>query len=311
MSEKKRKETILRKFQPVMARFKLSEETIKQIQSMKPKFGFNGLGEVVFRRTYSRNDESWNDVVVRVMNGVMSIRKEHYYRNSLEWNDDAWQPFAKHMALAMFNMEWLPPGRGLWMMGTDFTYNRGSMALYNCSATDTIKDLVLSAEWSMDCLMNGVGVGFSTNWRGEASFPDKANPEIFIVKDSREGWVESLIQLLCAYIDSPKYGKNAFPSFDYSELRPAGSLIKGFGGRASGAGPLMKMHKRIEGYLDAFCKRRLDTTASTYQEIKDDEGKSEWKETKVKVSKEYIHTRLIADIFNAIGACVVAGELAS
>ena len=77
----------------------------------------------------------------------------------------------------MFKMEWLPPGRGLWMMGTQFAYERGSMALYNCSAIDTANDLVLSAEWAMDCLMNGVGVGFSTYWRGNAIKPDKKDFE--------------------------------------------------------------------------------------------------------------------------------------
>jgi ribonucleoside-diphosphate reductase alpha chain len=159
--------------QPVLQRFKLIYNTKKRLREGEPKFGFNGLGEVVFRRTYSRDNESWNDVVKRVIEGVMSIRKEHFIRNSLHWDDSDWQPMAKEMALSLFNMEWMPPGRGLWMMGTDFMYNRGSTSLNNCSAVDTSDDLAHSAEWTMDCLMNGVGVGFSTNWRGEATTPDK------------------------------------------------------------------------------------------------------------------------------------------
>lgn len=295
----------IRGIKPIIERFVLSESTIKEIKSLTPQFGFNGLGEVVFRRTYSRDNESWHDVVIRVIHGVMSIRKEHYARNSLEWNDDDWQPYARDMAYSMFKMEWLPPGRGLWMMGTDFTYERGSTALNNCSATDTTEDLVLSAEWSMDCLMNGVGVGFSTHWRGEASSPNKDDSEIFIIPDSREGWVESLIKLMCAYIDSPKYGKNKFPKFDYSAIRKPGLPIKGFGGTSSGPGPLKKMHERIEGYLDAFCKGKLETRAKVYQP--DNDGV--WKEVEVDIKKPYGHTRLVADIFNAIGACVVAGNV--
>ena len=62
--------------------------------------------------------------------------------------------------------------------------------------------------------------------------------------------------------------------------------IKGFGGTSSGPGPLIKMHNRIEGYLDTFCAY-----------------------TKSGEGKEYNHTRLVADIFNAIGACVVAGNV--
>ena len=294
-----------RGIKPVVERFILRESTINEIKSLTPQFGFNGLGEVVFRRTYSRDNESWHDVVIRVIQGVLSIRKEHYARNSLEWNDDDWQPYARKMALSFFKMEWLPPGRGLWMMGTDFTYRRGSTALNNCSATNTAGDLVLSAEWSMDCLMNGVGVGFSTHWRGKATPPDKKDTEVYIIPDSREGWVESLIKLMCAYIDSPKYGKNKFPTFDYSIIRPSGESIKGFGGTASGAAPLKKMHERIEGYLDAFCNGKLETRAKVYQP--DDDGV--WKEVEVDIKKPYGHTRLIADIFNAIGACVVAGNV--
>jgi ribonucleoside-diphosphate reductase alpha chain len=290
--------------QPVMQRFSLLDNTKKDINNLTPKFGFNGLGEVVFRRTYSRDNESWNDVVVRVVEGVMSIHKEHFTRASLEWNDDEWQPFAKEMALSLFHMEWLPPGRGLWMMGTQFTYDRGSTALNNCSATDTKNDIVHSAEWTMDCLMNGVGVGFSTHWRGSASVPNKEDYETFIIPDSREGWVESLIKLMCSYIDSPKHGKNKFPKFDYSQIREKGLPINGFGGTASGPEPLQKMHERIEGYLDAFSIRKLETTATTYKQVGD-----EWKPEEVEVSKEYGHSRLIADIFNSIGACVVAGNV--
>jgi ribonucleoside-diphosphate reductase alpha chain len=234
----------------------------------------------------------------------MSIHKEHFTRASLEWNDDEWQPFAKEMALSLFHMEWLPPGRGLWMMGTQFTYDRGSTALNNCSATDTKNDIVHSAEWTMDCLMNGVGVGFSTHWRGSASVPNKEDYETFIIPDSREGWVESLIKLMCSYIDSPKHGKNKFPKFDYSQIREKGLPINGFGGTASGPEPLQKMHERIEGYLDAFSIRKLETTATTYKQVGD-----EWKPEQVEVSKEYGHSRLIADIFNSIGACVVAGNV--
>ena len=286
--------------EPVLQRFKLDSNTVKQLEQMTPDFGFNGLGEVVFRRTYSRDNESWKDVVIRVVEGAMSIRKEHYFRNSLRWDDSYWSDFASKMSLALFKMEWLPPGRGLWMMGTDFVYKRGSMALNNCSATDTKDDLVHSAEWTMDGLMNGVGVGFSTSWRGDATAPDKQDSEVYVIPDSREGWVTSLIKLMCAYIDSPRYGKNKFPIFDYSQIREKGLPIKGFGGLSSGPDPLEKMHKRIESYLDAFCNKELVVPAKE---------KTEWSEATPEVRKPYSHTRLIADIFNSIGACVVAGNV--
>jgi intein/homing endonuclease len=450
------------KIQPVTQRFKLNESIVNKLKERTPNFGFNGLGELVFRRTYSRNNEDWSDVVIRVVQGCMSIRKEHFYRSSLLWDDDKWQTFASDMALSLFDMEWLPPGRGLWMMGTDFTYERGSMSLNNCfqvqtkfwtseglksfsdfkdgdivvvrgknkwvhatvkcfgkaplwkltvgksgiqntifvtanhrwitrklgtsveeiqtteelipgydfvsfekgnseydtqlslvgnsswrvldveptervedvwcvvepefeeftlengiltkncSATDSAEDFVHSAEWTMDGLMNGVGVGFTTNWRGEATMPDKKDSEIFVIPDSREGWVESLIKLMCSYIDSPRYGKNKFPIFDYSQIRAHGEPIKGFGGTASGFDPLKQMHDRIESYLDAFCIGRLQCTSKTWKEFKSEDvenSTSEWREVEVEVDKPYSHTRLVADVFNAIGACVVAGNV--
>ena len=73
------------KIQPVMQRFKLAKSIIKKNKSLKPDFGFNGLGELVFRRTYSRYNEDWPDVVIRVVEGCMSIRKEYFSRNSLMW----------------------------------------------------------------------------------------------------------------------------------------------------------------------------------------------------------------------------------
>lgn len=290
----------IKNIRPFTQRFELSEATKKEIREGTPEFGFNGLGEVVFRRTYSRDNEDWADVVIRVVQGAVSIRKEHFHRNMLRWNDDDWQPWAREMALSLFKMEWLPPGRGLWMMGTDFVYERGSMALNNCSACDTKDDLVHCAEWTMDGLMNGVGVGFSTSWRGTATAPDKSDSETIVIEDSREGWVDSLISLMCAYIDSPKYGKNKFPVFDYSAIRAKGLPIKGFGGQSSGAEPLKKMHGRIESYLDAFCAGELVVPAKEA---------TEWSPATEEVRKPYSHTRLVADIFNSIGACVVAGNV--
>ncbi|MHA2038880.1 MAG: LAGLIDADG family homing endonuclease [Promethearchaeota archaeon] len=297
------------KIKPVTERYELPNQTIQNIKSMTPNFGFNGLGELVFKRTYSRGGEDWADVVVRVIQGVLSIRKDHYTKNALKWKDSEWDTFASEMAESMFKMEWLPPGRGLWMMGTDFAYTRGSMALSNCGAVDTLNDIVHSAEWAMDALMNGVGVGFSTSWKGECVMPDKNDFELFVIPDSREGWVESIIILMSSYIESIKYGKHKYPKFDYSQVRAKGLPIKGFGGTSSGPEPLAKLHVRLESYLNAMSVGRLVDSAKSYKEFKNEDGTSEWKEIDIEVDKEYNHTRFVADVFNAIGACVVAGNV--
>jgi ribonucleoside-triphosphate reductase len=266
------------KKQFVHARFTLSSLTKWQLNNMIPKFGFGGFGEATYYRTYSRlksdgTQEHWADTVIRVIEGVFSVRKDHYSRNNLPWDDGSMQKMAYDMAVSMFEMKWLPPGRGLWAMGTEYVYERGGAALNNCGAVDTT-DLALAADWAMDMLMCGVGVGFNTAWNGGAAAPDKSSPVLHVVKDSREGWVESMLLLIESYTKG-----GAWFTFDYSRVRPAGSPINGFGGTASGPAPLIELHVRIESYLDSFCAGEIDATRCT------------------------------ADIFNAIGACVVAGNV--
>ena len=263
----------------VRERFSLKETFCNEIHAKKAKFGFGGFGEATYYRTYSRikpdgTQEHWPDTVIRVINGIMSIRKDHYMLNRLAWDETKWQAYAKKLAIAMFDMKWLPPGRGLWVMGTQYVYERGGAALNNCGAVDTT-DLSLAADWTMDMLMCGVGVGFNTAWKGEdTDMPDKARPISYFIPDSREGWVASVRML----IDSYTKGGDWFV-FDYSKIRPEGSPIHGFGGTASGPAPLMELHKRIESYMDSYCRGETD------------------------------QTRCVADVMNAIGACVVAGNV--
>jgi len=263
----------------VKERFNLKEAFCNEIRAKKAEFGFGGFGEATYYRTYSRikpdgTQEHWADTVIRVINGVMSVRKNHYLLSRLAWDETKSQRYAKKLAIAMFDMKWLPPGRGLWIMGTEYIYERGGAALNNCGAVDTI-DLSLAADWTMDMLMCGVGVGFNTLWKGEnVSIPDKARPVLYVIPDSREGWVASVRLLIDSYTKG-----GAWFTFDYNEIRPEGSPIHGFGGTASGPAPLKELHERIENYLDNYCKGKID------------------------------QTRCVADVMNAIGACVVAGNV--
>ena len=263
----------------VKERFGLKSIFCDEIRAKQAKFGFGGFGEATYYRTYSRikpdgSQEHWPDTVIRVINGIMSVRKNHYLLNRLSWEDEKWQSYARKLALAMFDMKWLPPGRGLWVMGADYVYERGGAALNNCGAVDT-SDLVLAVDWTMDMLMCGVGVGFNTAWKGEGvAIPDKYRPITFVIPDSREGWVASVRLLVESYTKG-----GAWFAFDYSAIRPEGTPISGFGGTASGPGPLKELHARIEKYLDEYCQGLYD------------------------------QTRTVADIMNAIGACVVAGNV--
>lgn len=103
--------------------FKLDDAFVDQYKTKTPPFGFNGLGETIYRRTYSRVingvREKWYQTVRRVVEGTYSIQMNHINMNQLGWNNDQGQRSAQEMYDLIFNMKFLPPGRGLYCMGTN------------------------------------------------------------------------------------------------------------------------------------------------------------------------------------------------
>ena len=284
----------------VTERFFLDKNLIQSIiDSNEISFGFNGLGDYVFHRSYSRQGESWPETVERVVNGILSIRKNHYKRNGLEWDSLPWHQLGARLFYNIYTMKFLPPGRGLWAMGTDHVYEVGAMALYNCAGTKvTDETFAHDLEWSMDAMMLGCGVGyrlFTTDKLREKlkqSTNDLTNTievsglsEVFKhldyhynnnvaniqIEDSREGWVESIDYLLST--------ANLTTPFDYSLIRPYGSPLKRFGGESSGPAPLMILHTRLRAYIELYISEKLDTTT------------------------------FVANCINAIGCCVVSGNI--
>ena len=157
-------------------KFKLSENFINKWKRKKPPFGFNGLGELVYMRTYSRikedgKNERWWETVQRVVEGTYSMQMNHIESHQLGWNPWQAQKSAQDMYERIFNMKFLPPGRGLWAMGTAITEEKGLYAaLNNCAfvSTKTIKeDYSKPFCFLMDASMLGVGVGFDTKGAGE------------------------------------------------------------------------------------------------------------------------------------------------
>jgi len=310
--------------------FNLSETTKNHLRTLESPFP-TLVGEIVYYRTYSRlkkdgSQEHWVDTVIRVTEGTFSVRKDHFVKHKLEWNDDDWQDYAYKFAVSMYHMKFLPPGRGLWAMGTEYMYERGSAALNNCGACST-SDMVWGATWTMDMLMCGVGIGASVEWDGNVTVPDKIKTVIHEVGDSREGWVESFRHLLEAYIPDENDKTKKFPKFDYSKIRKKGDPVKGFGGTACGSKPLIDLHTRVEWYLDTYIKYKKTHSTSCVADmykvfyekgfymgmLPGDSTKDlfEKKHTLIKYSKtiKYDKTRCCADIINSIGVCVVAGNI--
>lgn len=234
-------------------KFRLSDTFIEPYTTAEVPWG--PLGYVTFKRTYARRlsefdagtegTEEWYQTCRRVIEGMFTIQKKHVYVLGLEWNDAKAQRTAKDAYDRLFNLKWTPPGRGLWMMGTDFVDTRTGAGLFNCAFRST-KDLSAKGgylfKWIMDALMVGIGVGFDTLGSGSVTIKEPSwSDEVYVVPDSREGWVETVGMLLNGYFFGEKV-----PSFDYSQIRPLGAPIYGFGGTSSGSGPLIELHNNLK-----------------------------------------------------------------
>lgn len=192
-------------------------------------WGYNGLGEMVYSRTYARPmgeggpKESWPDTIVRVLNGVQAI-------NSRLTEDELYR-----LAQYMLDLKGTVSGRGLWQFGTPLVEQVGGGSLLNCSVVP-ISDIPAL----MDMLMLGTGVGFSVERQYVYEMPrvkeldrgiehERRFDADLIVADKREGWSDLLQRIFDAYLVTGK-------GFSWSTivLRSAGSPLKTFGGTSSG-----------------------------------------------------------------------------
>ena len=266
-------------------KFRLSEQFIAQYKKAEVPWG--PVGYVTFKRTYARRlsefednaegTEEWWQTCRRVIEGMFDIQKRHAFMIGIEWNDAKAQKTAKEAYDRLFNLKWTPPGRGLWMMGTKFIYERTGAGLFNCAFRST-KSLADKGgylfAWMMDALMVGIGVGFDT--LGAKTFTVKEpqwTNDTLVIEDSREGWVNSVHILLDGYI----LGKKV-PKFDYLAIRGKGEPIRGFGGTSSGPDPLIELHDNLKMLLEPKIGEQIESVD-------------------------------IVDIENLIGRCVVAGNV--
>ena len=265
----------------VTERFRLSDDFISQYRGKNPKWG--PLGYVTFKRTYARmipgennrTEEYW-ETIRRVVEGCYTIQLNHCRNLKLPWNSEKAQRSAQEMFRLMWGFKFLPPGRGLWMMGTDYIYERGSAALNNCAFVSTEDFEVSFAEpfcFLMDMSLLGVGVAFDTRGAGQVVIQHPTgSDETYVVEDSKEGWCDLVRTVLESYV-----GRRPRPAnVDYSQIRPNGAPIRTFGGIAPGPGPLIDCIDNIDRILAPRCGERISSTD-------------------------------ITDLMNVIGKCVVSG----
>jgi len=258
--------------------FRLPEDFLEPYRHQPPRWGFGALSWVTFRRSYSRDGEAWWETCRRVVEGAWSVQRWHHHRMGLPWDAARAERRARQAFDRMWRFQWTPPGRGLWIMGTRFLYERGGAALNNCGFVSTRglgDDYAAPFVWMLGMSMLGVGVGFDTRGRGALEIREPArSEEVHKVEDSREGWAEALRRLLGAFAG----GATLPAAWDYSAIRPRGTPLRSFGGRASGPEPLREMLDSVE----ALHRSRVGTA---------------------------VDSELIVDTMNLVGRCVVAGGI--
>ncbi|MBW4460584.1 MAG: ribonucleoside-triphosphate reductase, adenosylcobalamin-dependent [Nodosilinea sp. WJT8-NPBG4] len=240
----------------------INDADAKSASSTLPKFDFPASATTalpVVYRTYARKEhdavprESVSEVKNRVLTGLFELgnftkEEEHKIRLYFETN------------------KLFPSGRAMWCLGTEFSKQpENYYSLYNCNniRTKTFDDMGDNFEF----LMMGSGVGeileldnvnelppitsqINLTIKGEygitlqplenTKVSVKTTKALIEVGDSRQGWVNAYVALLklAANPDSDIWNVTV----DVSNIREAGKVIKGFGGRSNPVGfiPLLK-----------------------------------------------------------------------
>ena len=254
----------------------LSEAFLTPYTDKTPPWGFDGLGYVVFKRTYARTldekentTEEWWQTLRRVVDGAEAI--------GAGLTDDE----SERLFDYMFNLKASVGGRMLWQLGTPNNERLGGDSLVNCWFVDLTKPEDFS--WMFERLMLGGGVGFSVTdpdtlgvvRQGTVQHLNEVDAD-YIVPDKREGWAQAVLLALRTYLgdeDDPTY-----LTYNTSLIRPAGAPIRTFGGKASGPGILVEGIEKITAVLNGAVGRHMTSVE-------------------------------VLDIANIIGSVVVAGNV--
>ena len=330
--------------------FRLDTAFVDRYRSLDPSFGFAPLGEITYLRTYSRvkpdgSKERWIDTVERVVNGTYNMQRRHIQEQGLGWKDAKAQRSAQEMFDLMFHMKFLPPGRGLWAMGSPLTEERNTFAaLNNCAfvSTEDLDTLKSPAEpwcFMMDAMMLGIGVGMDVKGAGKrivqrplrrfvflAGGPSQGPvdggsldaPKSSFLADAQNGiWEDLTVSYTISdnregWVESVRMLINSYllpdrkrPEFVYSLIRPGGLPIKGFGGTSSGPGTLERLHKLI----------RLVFEGGEIVLVDRNDPEPDWNKkrriefTRPSLIGKPITETAIADVGNGIGVCVSGGNV--
>ena len=177
-------------------------------------------------RYEDKRRETWDETVDRYFDFFKLHLKEMCEFNATPKTIDP-------LREAILGLKVMPSMRCLMTAGE--ALRRENVSGYNCSYI--VIDSLRSFDELLYVLMNGTGVGFSVERQYVNHLPI-INEEFYdtdtvvMVSDSKLGWAKALRELV--YL----LAAGQVPKWNLSRIRPAGSPLKTFGGRASGPEPL-------------------------------------------------------------------------
>ena len=228
--------------------------------------------QIITRRTYNRplnsegtEFENWEQTIGRVISHqkwLWERAKGETRLTSEEWNELA------ELQQLLLERKAAMSGRTLWLGNTPISRSRES-SMFNCSFTivETVYDVV-DVLW---LLLQGCGVGFKpitgtlngfykpiediqvihtkrTGKGGNEENVETWDPDtgiwVLSVGDSAESWAKSIGKLLAGKYPAKKL------ILDFSEIRPSGERLKGYGWISSGSEAIGKAYLEIAKILN-------------------------------------------------------------
>ena len=169
--------------------------------------------------------ESWSETVNRLIS---------FFKDNVEGIDaKSWEDIEE----AILSLQVMPSMRALMTAGK--ALERENVAGYNCSYIPI--DNPKAFDEVLYILMNGTGVGFSVERQYSDKLPTipdvefEKTEDVIAVVDSKEGWAKGFRDLV-SFLYTAR-----IPKINVSKIRPAGTRLKTFGGRASGPQPLVDL----------------------------------------------------------------------
>jgi ribonucleoside-diphosphate reductase alpha chain len=207
--------------------------------------------EYIGKSRYSRylddkgRREHWSETVTRYFDFMTKHLKEKH-------NYDIPADLKSELTSAVTNLEVMPSMRSIMTAGD--ALERQNVAGYNCSYLPI--DDPKAFDEAMYILLCGTGVGFSVEQKYVSKLPEIPTElynsgTVINVKDSKEGWAKALRQVIALLY------AGEVPKWDVSGVRPAGTRLKTFGGRASGPEPLVDLFKYVVAKFRGATGRKL------------------------------------------------------